>query len=101
MRGMEKLCETVMAILGSRRSPACGALKPNAPQVPRRTAELIPNQLNSQHLQRYTGSRSARFSDLVTGAAGTGAPLETVYAGSAEVTCRMTSARVAPNRQRR
>jgi hypothetical protein len=37
-----------------RRSPACTGLGANAPEVLRRTAELIPNQLNSQHPRRYT-----------------------------------------------
>jgi hypothetical protein len=43
-----------MVILMCRRSPACEGLGANAPGVLQRTAELIPNQLNSQHPRRYT-----------------------------------------------
>ena len=50
----EQLCGTVMVILMRRRSPARRGLGAKAPGVLRRTAEPIPNQLNSQHLRRYT-----------------------------------------------
>jgi len=43
-----------MVILTCRRSPACRGVEAKAPEVPQRTAELIPNQLNSQQHQRYT-----------------------------------------------
>ncbi len=41
----DKLCETVMVILMCRRAPARRGLGVNTPQVPQRTAELVPNQL--------------------------------------------------------
>jgi hypothetical protein len=43
-----------MVILTCRRSPACRGVEAKAPEVLRRTAELIPNQLNSQRFPRYT-----------------------------------------------
>jgi hypothetical protein len=43
-----------MVILMCRRSPACMGVEAKAPGVLRRTAELIPNQLNSQRFSRYT-----------------------------------------------